>query len=204
MRIESGHVGSPRCSVSIRVYLAQVLKYNPGTHDLPSTSRSRLSTLLDGLIALVDTPPSSAVPSISSSTGSRSRSIRPRTTPTPSRVPAAHHGERQARVALRQGRRFACSDDGQALDRDRRPRTSTGLVVNHEKKGQLGAGRPYVQPRRHGPMLHADGQGRARRDTQDARPDRRQPGPRSRRSSPRGSARAALRLHGLRRGAVLA
>ena len=109
-------------------------------------TEAKLSTVLDGLIPLVDTPPA-----VSRSLNLIVHAVAVPLDP-PEDDPDADPQFRQLMMANdkrgslydRVGA-FACSDDGKLW---------TGiasddvhwLVVNHEKKGQLGAGRPFVSP----------------------------------------------------------
>lgn len=109
-------------------------------------TEERLSTVLDGLIPLVDTPPV-----VSRSLGLVLHAVAVPLEP-PEDDPEAEPEFRQLvmandkRSALfdRVGA-FVCSDDGK-LWACIASEDVHWLMVNHEKKGQLGAGRPYVSP----------------------------------------------------------
>ena len=105
-----------------------------------------LSTVLDGLIPLVDTPPA-----VSRALNLIVHAVAVPLDP-PEDDPDADPQFRQLMMANekrgslfdRVGA-FACSDDGK-LWTGIASEDVHWLVVNHEKKGQLGAGRPFVSP----------------------------------------------------------
>jgi hypothetical protein len=109
-------------------------------------TEAKLSTVLDGLIALVDTPPA-----VSRSLNLIVYAVAVPLDP-PEDDPDAEPQFRQLMMANdkrgslydRVGA-FVCSDDGK-LWAGIASEDVHWLVVNHEKKGQLGAGRPFVSP----------------------------------------------------------
>lgn len=109
-------------------------------------TEERLSTVLDGLIALVDTPP--AV--------SRSLNLVVYAVAVPLEAPEDDPDwEPQFRQLIMANDKrgslydrvggFVCSDDGK-LWAGIASEDVHWLILNHEKKGQLGAGRPFVSP----------------------------------------------------------
>lgn len=109
-------------------------------------TEERLSTVLDGLIALVDTPPA-----VSRSLNLVVYAVAVPLDP-PEDDPDAEPEFRQLMMANdKRGSLydkvggFVCSDDGR-LWAGIASEDVHWLVVNHEKKGQLGAGRPFVSP----------------------------------------------------------
>ena len=109
-------------------------------------TEERLSTVLDGLIALVDTPPA-----VSRSLNLVVYAVAVPLDP-PEDDPDAEPQFRQLIMANdKRGSLydkvggFVCSDDGK-LWAGIGSEDVHWLVVNHEKKGQLGAGQPFVSP----------------------------------------------------------
>ena len=109
-------------------------------------TEARLSTVLDGLIPLVDTPPA-----VSRSLNLVLHAVAVPLDP-PEDDPDAEPGFRQLAMANDQRSPlfdrvggFVCSDDGK-LWACIASEDVHWLIVNGEKKGQLGGGRPFVSP----------------------------------------------------------